>query len=102
MGVSVGMGVIVTVAVGSGDGEGEARGVCWATTVGEDGGAVGSAGFFSSHCEMAKAKVVATRRRASKTTKSIERLEDIIPPSERVPSFKRSVNLFIDDLEGRC
>jgi hypothetical protein len=96
------MGVVVTVAVGSGDGEGEARGVCWAITVGEGGGAVGSAGASSPHCEMTKAKVVPTKRKASKTTKSIERLEDILPPSERVPSFKRGVNLFIDDPKGRC
>ncbi|MDP2953912.1 MAG: hypothetical protein Q8O76_11430 [Chloroflexota bacterium] len=96
------MGVVVTVAVGSGDGEGEARGRCWAITVGEGGGAVGSAGASSPHCEMTKAKVAPTKRKASKTTKSIERLEDIIPPSERVPSFKRSVNFFIEDPKGRC
>jgi hypothetical protein len=51
---------------------------------------------------MTKAKVVPTKRKPSKTTKNIERLEDIIPPSERVPSFKRGVNFFIDDPQGEC
>jgi hypothetical protein len=36
---------------------------------------------------MAKANVVPTKRRVSKRTKRIERLEDILPPSERVASF---------------
>jgi len=82
----VGVGRDVAVLVGSGDGGGEARGVCWATTVGEGGGAVGSAGASSPHLEMANANVVPTKRRASKRTKRRERLEDILPPSERVTS----------------
>jgi len=83
----VGVGRGVGVAVGSGDGGGEAGGVCWATTVGEGGGAVGSTGASSPHLEMAKANVMPTKRRASKAIKRRERLEDILPPSERVPSL---------------
>lgn len=86
-GVAVEVGIGVAVAVGSGDGGGEAKGVCWATTVGEGGGAVGSAGASSPHLETTKANVVPTKRRATKTTRRIERLEDILPPSERVPSL---------------
>ncbi|HAL61595.1 MAG TPA: hypothetical protein DCP08_04200 [Chloroflexi bacterium] len=80
--VDVGRGV--AVVVGSGGGEVEARGVRWATTVGE--GLCGSAGA-SSHLKMTKANVMPTERRASKIAKRRERLEDILPPSERIASL---------------
>ncbi len=99
-GVCVGKGV--AVAVGSGDGEGEGGGVRWATTVGDQGEGVGSAGASSPDLKMAKANVVPTKRRATRTTTRRERLEDIPPPSEKGSiSLERSQSL-IDDLEVRC
>jgi hypothetical protein len=83
----VGVGRSVAVAVGSGDGGGEAKGVSRAITVGEEGGVVGCAGVSSPHLKMTNANVVPTKRRASKTTKRRERLEDILPPSERVAAL---------------